>query len=835
MPYIPGANSNKKTGGYVPTPRTASGGYVPGQKRATSADITSSSGLYNVAVQNGFKQDADRVLESQSGEQTKKIFSGGFISDVFDVLNALDYGVVGMLKGKTFSEGVKSRQSFSDQDSLGSKGLPGVIAGTLLDIAVDPLTYVAPMTLFKKVPMLARVAKAAKGAVFGNEVLKTIEGTDKTFQALEGGTKVGKYLGQKFAWMFGADPIFKKTFEKSLRNTAISTQSIVDLGKSVAKLTPETASKILTKDEKGRLLRVRAKDLEKTLKPEEFEPVAVLYKKIDDLGKEAVDLGLLSKETYEQNIGEYIKNAYTEYEQAKSKGLFGAARAGIKGIKKRVEGLTPERMKELGQIENPAYLLFKSATDLARDVENAKLLKTVAEKFGTDVAQKGFTPLPQGIRLGKASGKFVPDNIAEYLTEVITPATKTTAKDLVANFKFFKVIMNPGTHARNVVSNTLLNWWKLGIGPWRADIYGEALNQAVRGGKWVDEAKTVGYNLDTFASAEMKNLLDSPEALGFGKKIGKPWATVKKKLGDIYQQEENISKLAAFIHQRKKGLGIEEAWKAAESATFNYAQVTPFVRKMRESLFGFPFITFTVKSTPVVAETLLKNPARVSAIGKVKQAIENLSDLKETDRERASEPSWVKDGFYIKLPMKDKDGRSAYFDLTYILPFGDLMSGQFFESNVNRETGLRENKATSLIKKSPFINLVSELGKNQDFYGDKIWRDSDPPEKQMKDLMRHITKSYVPPLISDQLPGGYNSKGVQQQRGIVGALKPKEKENQQRTLMQELLRNVGAKIQPVDADIQETYVEWNRKKALESLLTEKGILSNFNRTYIPKK
>jgi len=39
----------------------------------------------------------------------------------------------------------------------------------------------------------------------------------------------------------------------------------------------------------------------------------------------------------------------------------------------------------------------------------------------------------------------------------------------------------------------------------------------------------------------------------------------------------------------------------------------------------------------------------------------------------------LKMDFYIKLPMKDKQGRSAYFDLTYILPFGDLLAGNFFE------------------------------------------------------------------------------------------------------------------------------------------------------------
>jgi len=59
--------------------------------------------------------------------------------------------------------------------------------------------------------------------------------------------------------------------------------------------------------------------------------------------------------------------------------------------------------------------------------------------------------------------------------------------------------------------------------------------------------------------------------------------------------------------------------------------------------------------------------------------------------------------------------------------------------------------------------------------------------------------------------------------------------DQQRTMMEEMLRNVGLKIQPIDLDIQETYMEAEKKRALERLLTEAGILSEFKTVYIPKE
>lgn len=805
-------------------------------------NLKTSEGLYNLATQNGLKSQADRILATQTGEETKKIFSGGFISDIFDVLSALQYGVVGMAKGKSFSEGVKTRQSFTDQDALGDEGIPGVIGGIALDIAADPLTYIPIAGQISAVNKIIKATKIAKGlkfakeVTFGKNVVKAIEGTDKTYQTLEGGTKLGKFLASKVKYMFGADPIFRETFERSVKNIAVGTQNIVKFGKSVAKLEPETAAKILVKTADGRFSRKPLEILTKELAPNELEPVINLYKTIDDLGKEAVDLGLLSKAKYEENIGEYLKNAYTEYELAKGKGLFPSKAVGIKGIKKRVDDLSPEQMKELGQIDNPAYLLFKSAFDLTKDVENAKLLKNVDNLFGTSKAQQGFTKIGDGKKWGALAGKYVPDNVAQYLNEIIEPAKNPFIKNTVANFKFFKVVMNPATHARNIISNKILNYWKLGMNPLdprTISSEAQAVKEIAKGsGKWIDEALPLGYDLNSFASQEMKTMLDSPEAMLWGK-TQKGWATMKQKLGDIYQGEENWAKLSAYIYNRTaKKLNPEDAWKAAESATFNYAQVTPFVRKLRESLFGFPFITFTAKVTPLALETAVKNPGRISIIQKIKQGIESQAGIEQTDKERANEPSWVKNGFYIKLPGEDKQGRSKYFDLTYIIPFGDLLSGGFFGGGTDMEKGTPKNPIINIAEKSPMIQVISSLAKNKDFYGNEIYRNSDTPEKQASDIMFFLAKNYIPPTIADQIPSGYKD-GVKQTRGIKGALEA-SRENQKRNLSQELIRNLGIKIQPIDADIQETYTEWNRKKALETLLRDNGIMDKFDINFIPK-
>src|SRR3990167_3972560 len=259
-------------------------------------DFKTTEGLYEYAKAVGLEKKAQKVL-AEKGEEQKRIFSGGFITDIFDVLNVLQYGVTGMLKGKGFAEGVKTRQSFSDKDALGDNGLPGVIAGIAMDIAVDPLTYIAPLTILKKIPGVAKAGRAIKA----------------TAEA----SRVGKWYGEKFIHKFGKDPAYREMIEKSELGIAVGVQNLADIARKLVDLPQETAKKLLTKDATGRFKRVGLEELKNVLDDNEFMVVSEAWKKIDDLGKEAVDLKMLSKEKFEENFGEYIRNAYEEYEKKK--------------------------------------------------------------------------------------------------------------------------------------------------------------------------------------------------------------------------------------------------------------------------------------------------------------------------------------------------------------------------------------------------------------------------------------------------------------------------------------------------------------------------------------
>jgi len=794
------------------------GGRLFGQPQTTE-NLSTVAGLQTKAQEVGLGEEAERVL-AQKGEEPEKIFSGGFIQDTFDTLNLLQHGVTGLMQGKGFAKGVKTRASFAEkgEEGLGDLGIPGTIAGIAMDIAVDPLTYLGGFGILKRA--VTTVGKIAKPVA-------------KTVAKIPIAKKAGDQLGKMFIYRFGQDPIYKKIAIRSTKNASIGVQNVLDIARPLTKLDIATQKTIAEARKLGQL---------DTLPKEILDKAKPAFDELDRLGKEAVGQGLLKAETYAENVGKYIARLYRTKEApegivGKIKGVFEAKpkRIDISRFKKRTD--IPEDVREaMGEILEAGYPTAKGLVQLTRAVENSKFFGEVATKWGSDIVEEGMTKLPDVKTLGKLSGKAVPNPIYDDIQEIIrqkTPTEKVLGK-IVGGFKYGKVILNPATHARNVMSNFILNNFE-GLSPARLDIYAKAAKSLLKKDELYKEAKQVGLGLDTFASGELRTILSG--AVEGGAK-GK-FKTVLNKIADIYQKEEEFAKMAQYIFQKSKGLSPDEAYKVAERATFNYSQVTPFIRRVRESIFGLPFITFTSKVTPQIAKTLATKPTKISNIGKIKNAIEKQADLEELTAERKTEPAWVRDGFFVKLPMKDKEGRSAYLDLTYILPFGDLLSGQLVKRDIERETGVKESVPEALLKKSPFINIVKELAKNQDFFGNRIFRESDEIEDQTMDIFRHIIKTYSPPLISDQIPGGYRKgderRPAQWQKLFSADTGIEAGGKQGRTLAQELLKQVGLKIQPVDLEQQAYFADLEKKRALKTLLGEAGAISEFSIPFVPKE
>ena len=853
---------------------------TPGKLADKKKGHLDSEKLFKLAEEMGLGDKATEVLK-EKGEEANVFMSGGPVSDIFDGLNMLQYGMVGLAKGKSFAEGIRTRASFSDKDSFGAMGKwQGMVFGTIADIAFDPLTY-TPAVL-KHLGIAGKLSKMGIGT-------KTMEIMTKT--------KAGRFFNNKFVGWFSNSDQFWDDYARNMHAVGEGWEKAVDLTKPLFGFEDSVRRSIVTARKAGKMSK---------LNPEVLAKAKPAYDSIDDMMYELHKLGKVTKEDMAEYTDKYLVRAYKMFDDpswsAKRGMTVGEARTyykpnpkvgfgdeldrllrkkdkfgvtfknknGVKITKKFekyqdrntyvnklvnagraddiIDSFNPlplEVRQALGEIVHSGYPEAKSIFDMSKLIANTKLLNSTASTFAQDAASTGFRQLPFAEKWGALSGKWVPEPLEEILQETFRKRTTSEKawKKLVGGFKYNKIILSPGAHMRNMASNPILNWWKNGMNPldprtMSSYKQGAAELFAKKGGQYIDEIRPF-LGKGTHAAQEIMSLLGSPESSKAFTAKRNVIMKVADKLSGAYQKSEEFAKLSAYIFNRKfKKMDITSAWRKAESATFNYARVTPFIRKVREAVWGYPFITFTAKATPLVIETAIKNPARISAFGKIKTSIENQSGISKTRRERASEPGWIRDGFFIKLPMKDKHGRSAYFDLTYIIPFGDLIAGQLTSREVDSDTGLKEGQAVAMLKNSPVLNLIGEMSKNQDFYGKKIWKDSDSNESQLGDLFIHMFKAYMPPLFGDAMPGGYNMEGPEKGKrrpGMISRLDKAGKGNQYRTGTEEVLRNAGMKVQPVSVEIQEQYHEWEKKKALTTLLKEADILRDFKRLYVPKQ
>jgi hypothetical protein len=1050
-------------------------------KYAFNPNTDTTEGLYNIATQVGLKQDAKRVLEKVGGENGK-FFSGGFVGDIFDILNIGSYGVVGLVKGKGFIEGVKNRESLSDDDALGKYGFAGQVAGFVGDIVLDPLTYVAPLKLVTKIPGATRLAEKGMTKAFGKIERESIAGGKTVFNR-EGGWTPLTFMADKLVYGFAVD---KKTLEgvqKIKDSASVALSEAEQLLSVFSKIDPKISDKVLTWKPDGfggdKLGRADIDDLRRVLDDDQYQATKSVYNAIEKAADKLEELGVLSKETRQQHIDDYVVQMYDEFleKQATKPSLTkGGSRLDYKARKSLTEAQKKERkivenssvvlgttllkqvelikraelqnylsknlalsvdeasefgidlskyhhvsdvqeykvrrnvdekksllklnkelktvikerrktvgehkglLKELDDIEKRIVTLDKlSKTNISealsgyrklldeggiskgarkkvptsegqkelakavkswlnkgkkservamdgvdskklldeflstraglalerafddpqmmyqwnsieeffdavrypgkkviaknakdgleeitdaqalakikraekqqREIGKLKQTYTVLKDTNLELVEKAMMRLEEDYadmlfkkknlldtininEMGNLAGKYVPKEVWDMVKGTFEPK-KQFGEALTLKFKHAKVIWNPAAFPRNALSAMIANWWELGLGPWNVNVYRDAYTELKNGSKIIDRMKKQGFSETTgvlnelrgnyLASKQFKSTLINASSHP-AKKTLQQLRNLDKWMTNSYGHIDNVAKVAAFKHAVKKGMSDEDAMKAAYNATFNYSHVTPFVHAMRRNMFGVPFITFNLKAVPLVARTLVNSPGKISVFGKARNDLFKAAGV-EAEQEAEAMPEWMRDSsFMLRLPWKDGDGRAMYFDLTYIMPFGAIMSGEY---------------ARSPFSQNPVLQTIRELSSNKTFSGQRIFNESDDMDTVIRDVFIHTSKLLLPPAVADQLPQGYDNKGnvnwkphsplakfqgVEQDRGA-----------NERTMTQEIFKLMGASVTPFDLDSRVRQFDYRRKKALQQLLVQKGVLNEYTRPYVPEE
>lgn len=555
---------------------------------------------------------------------------------------------------------------------------------------------------------------------------------------------------------------------------------------------------------------------------------------------------LLNEVTWRKNLGKYIPRLYGRiksldpelakkledyiktshvFTPAETKRLEGSGHALRLDLSRflRRHSLPEDVRAALEQITDIGEVYHRGALSLRHSIETARMFQTIADDpklsltqmayQGAKKMQKGFKPeewwpVPGvkegGERFGMLAGRMVNKEVHKEIMGYIDPVIDTSPllRQAMSWWKFGKVIARPATHVRNMMSNAVLN--HLGgmpvYSPHSIQCYTDALEMMRSPEKYASElkqAKELGVFSGAFARHELRRLkgVNLKNATSVVDLLGRVSKVALAKGAHLYEQEEYWAKLAKYLHNtRYRGMQPLQAAEDAIKWTFHYGEVTPAVRAFRSSPLGMPFVTFSYKALPAIAESVMKYPWRFGSLQALLGGMSwlALNELNMSDGEyddlMSKMPSNIKNGNYLPLPWKDQNGRMQWLDLTYILPWGDYYEAK---KAISGGGGMEPGGVGKFIFAHPLWTTAYEVKHNKNYVGQPIYNEWDDGPTVMAKALWHTYKAAVPSLFI----GGYDFQKVlwnpvAQQFGL-------QKESQMDpTALQTLASQVGLKVVP---------------------------------------
>jgi len=497
----------------------------------------------------------------------------------------------------------------------------------------------------------------------------------------------------------------------------------------------EEASKGLSRAEQTRVGQILEGGISIGKREEKLRPIAETFGKLAErVGQEAVDLGLMAPGQFAKYKGQYMSHIWQEMFLKKPdvfaktslipkiSGRFFKARKGAPGYIK----------------EFPAPTFVGLGTEM-RDIEAAKMFKTIAGKFGVkepviakktmELAQKGYRYAEDisKTRGGEVLNKMLlPKEILDYLrrSRVGQASYLGKAYDVTLRaWKAGKTILNPAYHVRNIVSNQILSDMSTGRGILSTVIdYVDSVKKYLGRGnqKYVKEAvkggmikrRYFGEMADEFLAGAFKDQ----------SKVRK----LAQYPGKFQQFSEDTAKLNVFTEWRKRGLSVAQAIDKAQEAIFSPYKLGPTERSLMTRL--VPFYSFTRQALPFTAKTLVTHPERLTKYPKFEQAIERLTE-KEKPEEKY-QPEWQKE--MVRTPFKTKEGLTKYLQAKYFYPWGGFLEMKGLPFSLSPHPAIEEYTA-------------QRTGIDPYFQREFV-KEGMPKGEQLKARFEHLARTSLPTL-----------------------------------------------------------------------------------------
>lgn len=465
------------------------------------------------------------------------------------------------------------------------------------------------------------------------------------------------------------------------------------------------------------------------------------------IGQELIDQGLLPKNT---KLGQYLPHIF---DVAKQEDIMRNRRS----IPTVIGSFFKKRTGKEGYLPEFAPSLFKGLGTEVKDIEINKMFKELADKYGTRVTRKAS--VPEGYVWAKDVVKnenlkklfkrtAIPSDIADYIARTFPKGPENVFKkaflDATNIWKAGKTISNPAYHARNILSNQILSGMATGRGVLRT-AYDTLSN--LKSSEWkkiATDAGLIGRKTVTKGFEELQDM----NKLRSGRNV---LSRAAEGVQRFQQGSEEASKLTVFRATledlaEKNNVPIQEAIK-------NKAWVRQAVDKAEEAIFSpyrisqaerdfigtaIPFYSFARQALPFTLKTLAENPERVTKYKKTFNAIEGMSGEDRVPAEQRTQ------GYkqQIQLPGKDKEGKTRFFDPTYIVPWGN------FGTQTSGASGIPIMDELGL-SFHPFVTEAFQQKANRNFYFDQPITKSLIPRVQKKEKLGSIARMIEPTFLTN--------------------------------------------------------------------------------------
>lgn len=479
--------------------------------------------------------------------------------------------------------------------------------------------------------------------------------------------------------------------------------------------------------------------------------------------EELVRLGALRAQ---DKIENYVKHYFAEHAEKQKSAI---ARAFNKLAQDRHfarKDLSKDELEGLGLLQDE-FAIINTIKEQFIQIEKAKRLKELAENFTSQKEVEGWVKFglnkkgePDPAVWGALAGRYMPSEMAVALNDINAASKEIKFLDefvapIVSHIKVNMTAKNPATHVYNFAANYALSAIKGDFGAinkmlamfagdnkqykaWKrlAQDYGLSVNMDMidEGARKLKGEIGIFKKVPSWVKTPLKNLyLAEGTMLGRAIRAGYNFEDAVFKLAHFKKIMDkagfDIAKIADPAYRKSFEGKLSSAMKKANYEYVDYATGWNKVAKNIDKYGVYPFLQYAWKSTPMMMQTMAKNPVKfLIAMGAI--GYFNGLTWQNRDEKNSILPDWAKNGYVTNLFGADswmRIGNSQYFfNLGRLIP------------------AIRANELSGMKEFGFYKTLIYLLNGKTSLGYEYVGKD-DPWHDRLWDFTNEFAKSFMPP------------------------------------------------------------------------------------------